>query len=614
MRIAKYIPLMLIFKSIVSLLILIIFFSHTVIALETMDTDEITPGMKGYGRTVFTGNQIESFDVEILGVLKNWEARNDMILVKMTGGPLEKTGIIAGMSGSPVYVNNKLIGAVSHGWSFAKDAIAGVTPIGAMLDVLKIDSHRRENTYAGNNSTWSTSLKAQDSDVVARLKSHGLIHESVLSKNTNSQQPFTLSLVPIQTPLIVSGFDYRSLNSVSPLFNKLGKFSFQSTSGSRSLSDDLHDFQPGSSIAVEIIRGDLSASAIGTVTYRDDNNILAFGHPIIQIGATDLPMATAQVYTILASQSGSVKMASPGKIIGRITQDRRSAIAGRIGEYTKMIPCQTEIRGSLNVEYNFEIVHDKILTPILLQMAVESALLATEKTIGEKSVNLKLDVGIAGRKESIRIENGYFDSGPSWFPIYNIVQPITTLLNNEFQTTEIESIKLVADISETKNIASIQNIRVSKRWVAPGEEVHLSVRLRPDTEDYVSIPVRIKIPDDVVRGTSVRVTVCDAMISRMMEMVSAPGHFSPSSFEQLINNLEDTESNNNIIVKIRLSKRGLTYMGEDFPSLPNSFLTIMSLSNQSGVAPLQSETVKRVPTEWLINGKKTIILFVDNKS
>ena len=175
MRITKYMPLLLIFKSIVSLFILLIFFSHTVIALETMDTDEITPGMKGYGRTVFSGNQIESFDVEILGVLKNWEARNDMILVKMTGGPLEKTGIIAGMSGSPVFVDNKLVGAVSHGWSFAKDAIAGVTPIRAMMDVLKIDSNQRENTYAGNNSTWSTSLKAQNSDVVARLKSHGLI-------------------------------------------------------------------------------------------------------------------------------------------------------------------------------------------------------------------------------------------------------------------------------------------------------------------------------------------------------------------------------------------------------------------------------------------------------
>ncbi|MBS1257514.1 MAG: hypothetical protein MAG551_00558 [Candidatus Scalindua arabica] len=614
MRTVKSIPFLFIFKPIVSLFILLVFFSHSAIAMETMDTDEITPGMKGYGKTVFSGSQIESFDVEILGVLKNWEARNDMILVKMTGGPLEKTGIIAGMSGSPVYVDNKLIGAVSHGWSFAKDAIAGVTPIRAMLDVLKIDSETRENTYAGNNSTWSTSLSTQDSDVVARLQSHGLIHESVLTKSSNPQQPFTLSLVPIQTPVIISGFDYRSLNSVSPLFNKLGRFSLQGTSGSSNSPTDLYDFQPGSSVAVEIIRGDLSASAIGTVTYRDDKNILAFGHPLIQIGSTDLPMSTAQVHTVLASQSGSVKMASPGEIIGRISQDRRSAIAGRIGEYTKMLPCQTEIRGSLNVKYNFEIVHNKVLTPILFQMAVESALLATEKTIGEKSVNLKLDIGIAGRKESIKIENRYFDSGPSWFPIYNTIQPITTLLNNEFQTTEIESIKLVADISETNNIASIANIRVSKRWVAPGEEVHLSIRLRPNTQDYVSIPVGIKIPDDVVRGTSVRVTVCDAIISRMMEMVSAPGHFSPASFEQLVNNLEDTESNNNIIVKIKLNKRGLTYNGEDFPSLPNSFLTIMSLSNQSGAAPLQSETVKRIPTKWLINGKKTIILFVDNKS
>jgi len=614
MRITKNMPLLFIFKSIVSLYILIIFLSHTVIALETMDTDEITPGMKGYGKTVFSGNQIETFDVEILGVLKNWEARNDMILVKMTGGPLEKTGIIAGMSGSPVYVDDRLIGAVSHGWSFAKDAIAGVTPIKAMMDVLKIDSQTRENTYAGNNSTWSTSLSAQNSDVVARLRSHGLIHESALPENINSQQTFSLNLVPIQTPLIVSGFDYRSLNRVSPFFSKLGRFSFQSNRGSNNIPADLHGFQPGSSVAVEIIRGDLSASAIGTVTYREGNNILAFGHPIIQIGNTDLPMAMAQVHTILASQSGSVKMASPGEIIGRITQDRKSAIAGRIGEYTQMIPCQTEIRGSLNIKYNFEIVHDKILTPILLQMVVESALLATEKSIGEKSVNLKLDIGIAGRKESIKIENGYFDSGPTWFPLYNIIHPITTLLNNEFQTINIEFIKLVADVSETNNIASIEHIRVGKRWVSPGEEVHLSIRLRPNLQDYVSIPAKIKIPDDVVRGSSVRITVCDASSSRMMEMIRAPGRFSPSSFEQLINNLEDTERSNNIIVRIKLDKKGITYMGEDFPSLPNSFLNIMSLSNQSGVTPLQSEIVKRIPTEWLINGKQTINLFVDNKS
>ena len=592
----------------------LLFSSHIALAWETMDTDEITPGMKGYGRTVFSGKQIESFDVEVLGVLKNWEARNDMILVKMAGGPLEKTGIIAGMSGSPVYIDDKLIGAVSHGWSYSKDAIAGVTPIRAMMDVLEIDSRNRKGNHAGKDNTWSTSLNTQDSNVVAKLKSYGLLHEDELFESTKSQHPFILDLVPIQTPLIVSGFDYKSLTRISPLFGKIGRFSLHSSSGENGVPADLNNFMPGSAVAVEIIRGDLSASAIGTVTYRDGNDILAFGHPIIQIGNTDLPMATAEVHTILASQDTSTKMASPGKIIGRITQDRRSAIAGKIGEYTQMIPCQTEIRGSLNVTYNFEVVHDRILTPLLVQMAVENALLATEKTIGDKTMTLELDIGIAGRKEPVRIENEFFDSGPSWFPIYNVIEPITMLLNNEFQTAEIESIKLVANISEQNNIAFIDNIRVSNKWVSPGEEVLIDIKLKPYTRDYTSIPVKIKVPDDVAPGSSIQVIVCDAMNSKMLEMTSAPGHFSPSSFEQLIHHFEDGERNNNIIVKIRLNRKGLTYMGEDFPSLPNSFLSIMSLSNQSGVTPLRSEMVERIPTEWLINGKQTINLSVNNEN
>ncbi len=593
--------------------VVLLFSSHLVLAWETMDTDEIIPGMKGFGRTVFSGQQIESFDVEVLGVLKNWEARNDMVLVKMTGGPLEKTGIIAGMSGSPVYIDDRLIGAVSHGWNYSKDAIAGVTPIRAMMDVLEIDARNRKSIPAdGKENTWSTSLDIQDPNVVDNLLSQGLLHDNTLTENTDPQQPFIFNLVPIQTPLIVSGFDCKSLTRISPLFGKIGSFSLHSSSsGENSLSTDLHDFMPGSAVAVEIIRGDLSASAVGTVTYRDDNDILAFGHPIMQLGNTDLPMATAEVHTILASQASSTKMASPGRIIGRITQDRRSAIAGRIGEYTQMIPCQTEIHGALNVKYNFEVVHNRLLTPLLVQMAVENALLATEKTVGKRSMALKLEIGIADRERPIRIENEYFDSGPAWFPIYSIIGPISTLLNNEFQTVKIESIKLVASISEQSNIAIIDSIRVSNKWVSPGEEVLINIRLRPYAQDYTFIPARIKVPDDVAPGSSIQVIVCDAMNSKMLEMTSAPGHFLPSSFEQLIDDLEDVERNNNTIIKFRLNKRGLTYMGEDFPSLPNSFLSIMSLSNQSGVTPLQSEIVKRIPTKWLINGKQTINLFVN---
>ena len=293
----------------------LLFSSHLVLAWEAMDTDEITPGMKGYGRTVFSGKQIESFDIEVLGVLRKWEAGNDMILIKMTGGPLERTGIIAGMSGSPVYIDDKLVGAVSHGWSYSKDAIAGVTPIRAMMDVLEIDRRNRNSAHRGNDNVWSTSLNRQDPDLVANLELYGLLRDDELLENTNSQHPYILDLVPIQTPLIVSGFDHQSLARISPLFGKIGRFSLHSSSGEDGVPADLNNFMPGSAVAVEIIRGDLSASAIGTVTYRDGNDILAFGHPIIQIGNTDLPMATAVVHTVLASQDTSTKMASPGKII-----------------------------------------------------------------------------------------------------------------------------------------------------------------------------------------------------------------------------------------------------------------------------------------------------------
>ncbi len=614
MGITKKIALVSVLRMAVFICVILTSSLRIAMAIGLMNVDDITPGMKGYGKTVFSGKRIEVFNIEVLGVLKNWEARSDMILIKMTGGPLSKTGIIAGMSGSPVYINHKLVGAVSHGWSFAKEAIAGVTPIGIMMDVLKMKPQDDEPALVRKDNTWSAPLDIQDSKVINKLISHGMIFEEELSENTWFQQPFTINLVPIQTPLMVSGFDNRSLKRMSPLFSKLGLFPSQSSKDYANTSSNLSGFVPGAAVAAEIIRGDLNASAIGTVTYREGNNILAFGHPLIQTGTTDLPMATAHVYTILASQSGSVKMAVPEEIIGRITQDRRPALAGKIGEYSQMISCQADIKGSLNVKYNFDIIHNKLLTPNLIQMAVESALLATEKSIGEKLVNLKLDINIADREEPVIIENVYYDPGLSWFPIYNITQPITALLNNKFQPVRIKSIKLVADILETKNTASIENVRVSKKWVNPGDEISLTVSLKPFTQESVSIPLKIKLPDDVTRGSRIMVTVCDANYSQMLESAGAPGRLIPTNLEQLITNIEDVENNNNLIIRVRLDKRGLTYMGEEFPSLPNSFLNIMSLSNQSGISRLRGEIVKRVQTDWLITGKQSINLFVENNS
>ena len=186
-------------------------------------------------------------------------------------------------------------------------------------------------------------------------------------------------------------------------------------------------------MAAILVKGDLSAAVVGTVTYVEGDNVLAFGHPFLQTGTADLPMASAYVYAILTSQSNSVKMASPREIVGRIHQDRRSGIAGTFGESSRMVPCRIEVEGSQNLVYDFEIIDNKLLTPSLVLMAAQSAVLSTERRLGEKSVNIKLSALIDGYEKPFVVENVFYELDPSWFPLNHIVQPFAMILNNQFQ-------------------------------------------------------------------------------------------------------------------------------------------------------------------------------------
>ncbi|MFN3467658.1 MAG: SpoIVB peptidase S55 domain-containing protein, partial [Candidatus Brocadiales bacterium] len=335
-----------------------------------LNVDELRPGMKGYGKTVFFGDRILVFDVEILGVLKNWETKNDMILVKLSGGPLEKTGVISGMSGSPVYVEDKVIGAVSYGWGFAKEAIAGVTPIKEMLKVLEAGEAgaRRELGAAPDKDaplgTWESPLEPQEIH-------QGQMKET-LASTLGGPQPkadVTLKMVPIKTPLVVSGFDQRVLKEMSEGLEKYGLFPVQGGGGSapggadtamglplaeggQALNQDgsgqvleTGKMVPGAAIATILAIGDINASAVGTLTYRSGDNFLAFGHPFIQAGKTDIPMAGAHVHAVIPIQSTSLKLASPTRILGKIFQDSKSALAGTLGRFSTMIPCTIKVVG-----------------------------------------------------------------------------------------------------------------------------------------------------------------------------------------------------------------------------------------------------------------------------
>ncbi|MGR3318326.1 MAG: SpoIVB peptidase S55 domain-containing protein [Candidatus Anammoxibacter sp.] len=550
---------------------------------DIMRIENVKAGMRGYGKTVFSGTKIETFGVEILGVLKNYEAKRDMILVQLSGPVVERTGIILGMSGSPIYINDKIIGALSYAWPFSKDPVAGVTPISEMLKVLDRD------------------LQPNDNDD----KFQTTVANASIHKTTSNG-----TLIPIKTPLMVSGFSNRVFEIMGPEFDMLGMVPVQSGGTIDTNIDDNETLMPGSAVAAQLIRGDLNASAIGTVTYRKGNHILAFGHPFLQMGNIDLAMSGAYIHTTLASQALSVKMASPTKYLGRISQDRKAAIAGIIGEFARMIPCHIKLTtGTKEIVYDIEIVHNDIITANLCQMAFLSTILSTEKQSGEVFVKLGIEIFIEEMAKPVTLENIYYDPNSSVFPISQIIQPIRELLNNRFRRVHIKRIGLSAEFINELKIAFIDNISLDKNVVSPGDTVNVTVKLKPyNMNKSIEKSINIQIPDDISPGSRILVTACSSNYSSFLNMQRSPGKYKPANFQQLIELIKDVELNNELIVRVLLPGNGISYKGMEFPSLPSSVLSIMSRPNYSGTEMLFTEEIHRIKTDWLVNGNQSLLI------
>lgn len=572
---------------------------------KIMSIEEIKPGMKGYGKTVFNGDRIEMFDVKVLGVLRNWSAKSHLILIEMSGGPLEKSGIISGMSGSPVYIDNRLIGAVAYGWTFAKDAIAGVTPIHEMQSMLH-NMPMQQNDLSLIPLDWNLPPSPNDSSTTAPQATSFIQQESMEPDSNN------IKLIPILSPLVVSGIDNAVLQGMRGFFSTFGMYPVQGGSFVHPANTPVTaNLVAGSSVAAVLIKGDFNAAVVGTVTYTEGNEVLAFGHPFLQTGNTDFPMASAYVYAILTSQSNSVKMASPHKIVGRINQDRRPGVAGTLGESSRMIPCHIEVDGSQKQSYNFEVANNALLTPNLVLMAAQSAVLSTEKKLGEKSVKIRLSAELCGYEKPVVVENVFYELDQSWYPLNYIIQPFATVMNNQFQKVNVNRIDLKIKILDTCQTAYIEAVKVDKKQVKPGDTLRVDVRLKPFAGESFCQTVPMQIPEDVLPGTVLNVTACDATYGQALNMGRSAGKYSPTNFKQLLHYIENMEQNNSLMVRILLPKKGLTYKGEGFPSLPSSVHSIMSFSNQSGIGPLLDEVISRVPTTYILSGNQSIPVSVE---
>ncbi|MBM4043843.1 MAG: hypothetical protein FJ279_01905 [Planctomycetes bacterium] len=566
---------------------------------DVMPLDEIQPGMKGYGRTVFSGTKIERFDVEVIGIQRRTTARGDRILIRMSGGPLEKTGIIAGMSGSPVYINERVIGAVAYGWQFSKEALGGVTPIVEMLGVLEAADRPANTLRTEREAHWFTPLTFRPSEMA--MASGGASPFSEFS---------AVTLRPIHTPLVLSGFDPSVIEQLRPSLEPFGVIPVQGGGGGGGVAKDV-DFSPGAAVGVQMVRGDVSAFGTGTLTYRRGDQVLAFGHPMFQAGEVDMPMIAAHVHTVIPSVIWSTKVSEPVSVLGRIHQDRQPAIAGKMGEFARMIPCQVTVNGSQRETYRFEVVDSKFWTSRFFSSAASSALLATEKQMAEVMVKVRTHVKVEGRDKPLTVENVYFEPSSPTFPVSQATYPVGVLLSNPFQRVRIERMEMAIDLSDVRQTATLESLAVSQRAVKPGAKVEAIVTLRPFAEPTRQEKVTLEIPEDAMPGSQVTLVACDGAMSRSLEAARAPGKFAPTNLDQLLDVLQRVEPNTNLVVRMMLPRSGVTVRGEGLPALPSSLLSVMAFSNTSGLGPLIHEAVERVQTPWVLSGNQTMMLTVE---
>ena len=555
-----------------------------------MATSEIRPGMVGIGRTVFAGDAIDEFKVNILGVLHNIIGPSrDLILAKLEGGPLAATGVIAGMSGSPVYVDGKLIGAVSYALgSFPKEPFAGITPIMEMTSAVDAIGPRT----AGRDLalTWPAA-PAEVFGSLHRLAERAAAPLRVSSRDLDVLGPAGLadlapSLRPIGAAMVFSGFEPAVDAELRSALSAPGAAARPQAAHAAGSATPL---RPGDPIGVTLIRGDLEMGATGTVTYVDGKRVYAFGHPFLNLGPTEFPMTQARVYAVLPSLDSSLKIATLGPVIGTMSQDRSTAIGGTLGAG----PREVEVSVTLTSEHAadrrflFHVLRDQLLTPLFSYVAVLNSLASYERQAGALSITAHGAVSF-GNDGAVAIDDFFTGDNALSLAAAAAAAPVGVAASNEFRAVLPDKIDLEFAVSERQDSTSIERVWLDTTRPRFGATHTLQVLLRNyhGGEETLSIPVTMPAQ----AGGPLTLLVSDAPTLAALEKTEIrPG--TPSSFLELLAQLNTTRHNNRLYIRLLTSSPGAVIGGETLPALPSSVRSVLDADKSIASAPLSRSVV-----------------------
>lgn len=582
-----------------------------------MPVSEIKAGMVGVGRTVFIGTRLDEFKAHILGVLENamGPSRN-LILAKLEGGPLAETGVIAGMSGSPVYIDGRLIGAVSYSLgAFSREPIAGITPIDEMIDATRSAAPRA----AGLRARADLSLPLSSGSLAAALQ-QTFARTSPFAESPYDVRPSTLlasmsgadlgvRLRPIATPLVMGGFRGEVADLVASGFGASGFAPTPTGAAPAGASATAAaPLAPGDAVGVGLVSGDLSLGGTGTVTAVVDGRVYAFGHPFYNLGPTSFPMTRAWIHTLLPSLMSSSKLGSLGEVIGTFEQDRATAIAGTLGAAPKMLPIRLVLdtdRGPRRT-FQFSVVRDQLFTPLLTYLSVVNTLRSYEREFGTSSFMVKGRALVSNHGE-IAFEDLFTGESPSVNAASYIVSPIQFLLKNEFEPVEINELDLTIVSSETPRTALLERVWLDAPVVRPGRTAPLRLLVRTAGGDEVVHTVNVSVPSNATGPLTLM--VADGTRLAQYEQRETRQAGQPQDAGQLVKAFNNARKNNRLYVRLISADAGAVIGGEPLSALPASVLAVFDGDRSSvGVGPLRSATLGEwaIPTDYAVSGVRLL--------
>jgi hypothetical protein len=574
--------------------------------------------MTGTAWTVFAGTEPEPVPIEIIGLWKNaWGPKQDVIIAKM-GGKAQRTNVAGGMSGSPVYIDGKLIGAVALRLSvFSPDAICGITPIELMLEINDLDQSRPSDSRSPDEGR-KLAQAAMPSELVAQAVAAGA------SPNLIRQAPL---MTPIETPLTFAGFHENVLREFGPMFQQMGVSAVQGGAGSaiyatKPAADWKDSLQPGGVIAGVLVSGDMSVTGLGTVTYNDGKRVLGFGHPFFNLGPVNMPMSRGEVLMVLGSQFQPNKIANATEIVGELTQDRHSGIMGILGQESGMIPVSVDVRSFgesdaiLNEKkFRFNVFVNQKWTPYLMMVTLFNTVSGVNEFREEATYRLTGQVEMDGEPNLSLTTMQASGDMPMPAPMALAGwwgDKFNRLFMNSVKTPKLKSVSVNVDLLPERRVASIENAWVASTDVHPGDDVPVKVFLRPYRGEQIEREFRIHVPAGVAKGDH-RILLSDAeTANRMQNMAGAMNHYI--DLPQTVSLINQERSNNKLYVSLLQSSPTAYYDDKTMPSLPASVLNVMqagrSASRAVMTAPESATQQSVIPFDCVVSGSYSLKITV----